>query len=135
MRIGGLLLLAIPLTVAAQSQIPTINPNGIVRGDTTMPGILSLGVVISIWGHNYGPHEGCKGPATEVCRVQVLLDGMPIEVQYTNDVLVNARMPDAAPPPAVSQLVVVSGGLRSAPVEVRRGPEIATITLDGEAHV
>ncbi len=67
--------------------------------------------------------------------MQVLIDGAPIEVQYTNDVLINARMPDAAPAQAVSKLVVVSNGLRSAPVDVRRLPETALISLDGVARV
>jgi len=130
-----LCLLALALPLWAQTPVPTINPDGVVRGDTTRAGILSPGIVISIWGHGYGPHAGCKGPATEVCGVQVLLDGTPIEVQYTNDVLVNARMPDGAAPKQVSQLVVVSGGQRSAPMDVHRLPETAVIALDGVARV
>ena len=90
--------------------------------------------MFSVWGHNYGPKDGCKGPAAEVCGVSVLLDGAPIEVQFTSDVLINARMPEGSGP-AVSKLVVVSGGVRSEPVEVRRLPETAVISLDGEAHV
>jgi hypothetical protein len=60
----------------------------------------------------------------------VLLDGAPIEVQYANDVLINARMPEAVGA-AISRLVVVSGGVASEPVEVRRLPEVAVISLDG----
>jgi hypothetical protein len=96
--------------------------------------VLVPGIVFSIWGHNYGPKDGCKGPATEVCGVQVLLDGVPIEVQFTSDVLINARMPESAGP-AISKLVVVSGGVRSEPIEVRRQAEIAEISLDGVARV
>jgi len=135
MRIRCLSLLAFPLWAAAQSTIPTINPDGIVRADNTRSPILPPGMVFSIWGHGYGPHDGCKGSGTEACRVQVLLDGTPIEVQYTNDVLINARMPDASPNQPVSHLVVVSSGLRSVPVEVRRMPENAVISLDGVARV
>ena len=131
----GLILLVVPLCLAAQAEVPTINPDGIVRSDTTRTGILPPGMVFSIWGHNYGPKAGCKGTGTEACGVQVLLDGEPIEVQYTNDVLVNARMPEGAPKQPVSRLVVVSGGRRSDPVEVRRLPDTAVISLDGDAHV
>ena len=129
-RICCLILLDWPLFGAQ----PTINVNGIVRADTSRSGILEPGIVFSIWGHNYGPKDGCKGPATEVCGVQVLLDGAPIEVQFTSDVLINARMPEA-PGAAVSKLVVVSGGVRSEPVDVRRRPETAVISLDGVARV
>lgn len=127
------LTVLLPLYAAAQAQ-PTINTDGIVRADTSQPGILALGIVFSVWGHNYGPKDGCKGPAAEVCGVQVLLDGAPIEVQFTSDVLIHARMPEGSGP-AVSKLVVVSGGVRSEPVEVRRLPEIAVISLDGVARV
>ena len=129
-RICGFILLAWPL-LGAQ---PTINPNGIVRADTSQPGVLTPGSVFSIWGHNYGPKDGCKGPAAEVCGVQVLLDGVPIEVQFTSDVLINARMPEGLGP-VVSKLVVVSGGVRSEPVDAWRHPEPAVISLDGVARV
>jgi len=43
-------------------------------------------------------------------------------------------MPETASA-AVSRLVVVSGGVSSEPVEVRRLPETAVISLDGVAHV
>ena len=131
----ALILLALPLCLAAQSQIPTINPDGIVRSDASRSDILPPGMVFSIWGHNYGPKAGCKGTGTEACGVQVLLDGAPIEVQYTNDVLVNARMPEGAPKQPVSRLVVVSGGRRSDPVDVRRLADTVVISLDGIARV
>jgi hypothetical protein len=132
-------LLILPGSLAAQiggvPAIPTINPGGIVRSDTTRPGILPPGIVFSIWGHGYGPKSSCKGPALEVCGVQVLLDDRPIEVEYTNDVLINARMPEDAPSQPTSRLVVSSGGRHSASVDVLRAPERAVISLDGEAHV
>jgi hypothetical protein len=137
MRKTGLIALALLLMLSAQepAQVPTINPLGIVRADTTRPGMLSPGIVFSIWGHNYGPKEGCHGSAKELCGVQVLLDGAPIEVQYTTDILINARMPEDTPAKPMSQIVVVSGGRHSAPADVRRAPERAVISLDGIARV
>jgi hypothetical protein len=130
LRIYGLILLAWPL-LAAQ---PTINANGVVRSDSARFGLLEPGIRFSVWGHNFGPKAGCKGPATEVCGVQVLLDEAPLEVQFTSDEQINVQMPDAAGA-AVSKLVVVSGGVRSEPVVVRRAPEVAVISLDGVARV
>ena len=114
---------------------PFINPNGIVRADTSKPGLLSPGIVFSVYGRDFGPAAGCRGAAKELCGVQVLLDGKPIEVQFTSDVLINARMPDAAPDRLVSLLIVIAPGGSSDPVEVRRLPETATISLEGVARV
>src|SRR6185312_14709416 len=61
-------------------------------------------------------------------------DGAPIEVQFVSDVQINARMPGGSGP-AISKLVVVSGGVRSEPVDVQRAPELATISLEGVARV
>jgi hypothetical protein len=135
MRKYGYLLLAVALYAAAQTPPPTINQNGIIRDDTGGQGLLSPGTVFSIYGLGFGPTTGCKGAALELCGVQVLLDGEPIEVQYAQEVQINARMPGGAPSQPVSRLMVISGGRRSDPVEVRRLPEIATIALDGVARV
>lgn len=131
----GYLLLALVLCAAAQAPPPTINPNGIIRGDTGGQGLLPPGIVFSIYGHGFGPSAGCKGAALELCGVQVLLDGEPIEVQYAQEVQINVRMPDSTPSHPVSRLVVISGGHRSDPVEVRRLPDTATISLDGVARI
>lgn len=131
----GCLLLALPLCAAAQAPAPTINPNGIVRSDTSRPGMLPPGTAFSIWGHGLGPDAGCKGAALELCGVQVLLDGVPIEIEYAQQVQINARMPDSAPSRPRSRLVVMAGGRRSEPVEVRRLPDVPTIALDGVARV
>ena len=88
----------------------------------------------SIYGHGFGPSAGCKGAALELCGVQVLLDGEPIEIQYAQEVQINVRMFDSTPSHPVSRLVVISGGHHSDPVEVRRLPETATISLDGFAE-
>lgn len=135
MRKCGYLLLVLPLSAAAQTPPPTVNQGGIVRADTNMPGLLPPGTVFSIWGHGFGPDVGCRGAAVELCGVEVLLDGEPIEVQYAQQVQINARMPDATPIRPRSRLVVVAGGRRSDPVEVRRLPDVATIALDGVARV
>jgi hypothetical protein len=139
MKLWFAVLLLLPGSLVTQigavPAIPTINPEGVVRSDTTRPGILPPGIVFSIWGHGYGPKSSCKGPALEVCGVQVLLDDKPIEVEYTNDVLINARMPEDTPSQPTSRLVVSSGGRHSASVEVLRAPERASISLDGEARV
>jgi hypothetical protein len=134
MRKCGYLLLALSLCAAAQSPPLAINQDGIIRADTNRPGILPPGIVISIYGHGFGPAAGCKGAALELCGVQVLLDGKPIEVQYAQEVQVNARIPDDTPGQPVSKLTVISGGRRSDPVEVRRLPETAIIALDGVAR-
>lgn len=135
MRAYRYLLLSLPLCVAAQTTPPTVNLNGVIRSDTNRPGLLPPGSVFSIWGHGFGPAAGCKGAALELCGVQVLLDGEPIEVQYAQEVQINARMPDTAPSQPRSRIVVVSSGRRSDPVEVRRLPDTATIALDGVARV
>jgi len=131
----GCLPLVLVLCAAAQAPPPTINPNGIVRGDTGGQGLLPPGIVFSIYGHGFGPSAGCKGAALELCGVQVLLDGEPIDVQYAQEVQINVRMPDGTPSHPVSRLVVISGGQRSDPVEVRRFPDTATISLDGVARI
>lgn len=132
----GCLLPAIALCAAAQAPpSPTINQNGIIRSDTSREGLLPPGIVFSIYGHGFGPLAGCKGAALELCGIQVLIDDKPIEVQYAQEAQINARMLDTQPSQPVSRLVVISGGRRSDPVEVRRLPEIATIAPDGIARV
>ncbi len=136
MQKHGYLLLALAMSAAAQTPLPpTINRDGIIRGDTSRQGLLPPGIVFSIYGHGFGPVAGCKGAALDLCGVQVLLDGEPIEVQYAQEIQINARMPGAMPSQPVSRLVVISGGRRSDPVEVRRLPETASIALDGVARV
>ena len=134
MQKSGYLLLALPLWVTAQSS-PAINQGGIIRADTNRTGLLLPGIVISIYGHGFGPSAGCKGAALELCGAQVLLDDKPIEVQYVQEIQINARMPDEAPSQPVSRITVISGGRRSDPVEVRRLPETAIIALNGAARV
>ncbi len=131
----GYLLLASALCAAAQTPLPTINPDGIVRDDTGRPGLLSPGIVFSIYGRGFGPSTGCRGAALELCGVRVLVDDKPIEVQYAQEVQISARMPDGAPGQSVSRLTIVSRGRASDPVEVRRLPATATIALDGVARV
>jgi hypothetical protein len=135
MQKSGFLLLALPLWVTAQSPRPVINQDGIIRTDTNRPGLLHPGMVIAIYGHGFGPPAGCKGAALELCGVQVLLDDKPIEVQYAQEIQINARMPDEAPSQPVSRIMVISGGRRSDPVEVRRLPETAIIALQGAGRV
>jgi hypothetical protein len=107
----------------------------VVRTDSTKPGILSPGTAFSIWGRDFGPASGCKGEASELCRVRVMLDGTPIDLQFVSDVLINARMPDAEPQQVMSRLTVVVEGRTSDPVEIRRKPDVAMIKLDGVARV
>jgi hypothetical protein len=135
MRKCSCLLLALAWCAAAQPTPPTINPDGIVRGDTGAQGILPPGIVFSIYGRGLGPAAGCHGAAAELCGVQVLLDGEPIEVQYSQEFQINARMPDGTPPRPVSQLTIISRGRPSQPTDVRRLPEIALISPDGVARV
>ena len=116
------LLLVLALRAIAQSP-PKINPDGIVRADTTRPGLLSPGIVISIYGRGFG-----SSPT-------VLLDGKPLELLYAEDLLINARLPAGPPQQRVARITVVAGGQSSDPVEVRLLPETVKISLDGIARV
>jgi hypothetical protein len=114
-----------PVPLVARDQprpAPYINNDGIVRADSNKAGIVEPGIIISIYGRDFGAVNGCSGPALDLCGVQVLLDGKPIEIQHVNDVQINARIPDGVPSQRTSRLTVVSGGHTSDPSEVRRLP-------------
>ena len=66
---------------------------------------------------------------------QVLLDGKPLEIQYVSQSRINALMPANPADRPFSKLVVVSAGVQTNAVDIRRVPESIAISLDGAATV
>jgi len=134
-------LLALASFAQAQSPAITRVTSTVDNGASMIP----PGAVILIYGRGFGvgcdgtalcdATSGCHGPALELCGVQVLLDGNPIIVQYVTGNRLNALMPAEPPDRPFSQLVVLSGGIRTNTVDLRRVPEGVTISLDGPASV
>lgn len=143
----------------AQQVVPTFLPDRVLPSGGDRPVRLVPGMLVSIYGTGLGPREGCIGQADtksreapsplrpdqalvemliypkELCGVQVIFGGTPSGLLYVQEGQINFKVPQDALMEGTAPLRVIYQGRSSAVVEMRLGPEVATLSLEEPAHV
>jgi hypothetical protein len=123
-----------------------------------VPLMLAPGMLVSIYGSNLGPLEGCRGYGdqqrvdilppdnpfhiwerlaiypTSLCNVQVMLGDAPAGLLWVQADQINFQVPKEVPFEAAADLRIIHAGIPSDPVPLRFGLERMTITQDEPAH-
>ena len=110
----------VTLKVGTGISTPTIA--GVINAASGAVGTVSPGMVISIFGQGLGPQAGAafvnppsgETVATTLDGTQVLFDGVPVPVLYTQDGQVNAIAPFALEGKATTLMEVVYNNVKSA---------------------
>jgi hypothetical protein len=116
-------------------------------------------MLVSIYGTDLGPRQGCTGQADthrretpsplrpdqafvdtliypkELCGVQVMFRETPAGLLYVQESQINFKVPQDAPMQGTALLHVIYNGRSSAAVGMRLGLEAATLSLEQPAHV
>jgi hypothetical protein len=143
----------------AQSGVPTFRADRVLPSGGDRPVQLVPGMLVSIYGTDLGPREGCIGQADpkkretpnplrpdqafvetliypkELCGVQVMVGEMHTGLLYVHESQINFKVPQEAPMEGAAPLRVVYQGRSSAAVLIRLGLEVATLSLEQAAHV
>jgi hypothetical protein len=125
-------------------------------GDT--PLMLAPGILVSIYGDNLGPAEGCRGYGdqqhwetqdpdtpfrtwgriaiypTQLCDVQVKIGEVAVGLLWVQEKQINFQVPKQVPFEASAELRVIRGGVVSDPVSLEFGLERMTLTRDEPAY-
>jgi hypothetical protein len=123
-----------------------------------VPLMLAPGMLVSIYGSNLGPLEGCRGYGdqhrvdilppdnpfhlferlaiypTSLCNVQVTIGDVPAGLLWVQADQINFQVPKEVPFDAAADLRIIHAGVSSDPVPLRFGLERMTITQDEPAH-
>jgi hypothetical protein len=143
----------------AQSGVPTFRADRVLPSGGDRPVQLVPGMLVSIYGTDLGPREGCIGQADpkkretpnplrpdqafvetliypkELCGVQVMVGEIPAGLLYVHASQINFKVPQEAPMEGAAPLRVVYQSRSSAAVLIRLGLEVATLSLEQAAHV
>lgn len=143
----------------AQSGVPTFRADRVLPSGGERPVQLVPGMLVSIYGADLGPREGCTGQADtekretpsplrpsqafvemliypkELCGVQVFFGETPSGLLYVQEGQINFKVPQEAAVDGTAPLRVVYQGRSSAAVEMLLGLELATLSLEQPAHV
>lgn len=116
-------------------------------------------MLISIYGRDLGPRQGCEGQADtrrketpnprrpqqsfaetliypqELCGVRVLVGDKPAGLLYVQEKQINFKVPQDIPLEGTAQLKVTYQGRSNSPARVSLGLEIATLSVEGIARV
>jgi hypothetical protein len=154
----AILILSVGLA-EAQSGVPTFRADRVLPSGGDRPVQLVPGMLVSIYGTDLGPREGCIGQADprkreepnplrpgqafvetliypkELCGVQVMVGEMPAGLLYVHASQINFKVPQETPMEGAAPLRVVYQGRSSAAVLIRLGLEVATLSLEQAAHV
>jgi len=143
----------------AQSGVPTIRADRVLPSGGNRPVKLVPGMLVSIYGTDLGPREGCIGQADtkkretpsplrpdqafvetliypkELCGVRVMFGETASGLLYVQEGQINFKVPQDSAMEGTAPLRVVYQGRGSAPVEMHLGPEVAALSLEQLAHV
>ena len=143
----------------AQFGVPTIRADRVLPAGGNQPVQLVPGMLVSIYGADLGPREGCIGQADtkkretpspsrpdqafvetliypkELCGVQVMFGETASGLLYVQEGQINFKVPQEAAMEGTAPLRVVYQGRSSATVEMHLGLELATLSLEQPAHV
>lgn len=150
-RIVAVLLCVLPL--AAQAP----RPERVLPSFGEMPLMLAPGSLVSIYGHDLGPAEGCRGYGdqqhwdelppgnpfqvserivrypTSLCGVQVKIGDVPAGLLWVQADQINFSVPVEVPFGGSADLRVIHAGGSSAPVQLRFGIDRMILTQDEPA--
>jgi hypothetical protein len=143
-RARGLLFACVSLLASvAFAQVepaPSFEASRVLFVNRPVP--LAPGLVLSIFGANLGPSAGCVGNhdekgiyPQEICRVRVLVGGIPSELLWVQAGQINFKVPKETPTQGTADLVVVYQGQSSKAVTMPLGVEVATLSLESPARV
>ena len=143
----------------AQFGVPTIRADRVLPAGGNQPVQLVPGMLVSIYGADLGPREGCIGQADtkkretpsplrpnqafvetliypkDLCGVQVMFGETASGLLYVQEGQINFKVPQEAAMEGTAPLRVVYQGRSSATVEMHLGLEVATLSLEQPAHV
>lgn len=145
------------LDAGAQTR-PTFRPDRVIPSFGDTPLMLAPGMLVSIYGSNLGPAEGCRGygdqqhwdslPAdnpfgiweriaiypTTLCDVQVRIGGVAAGLTWVQADQINFQVPKEVPFGGTANLRVIHAGVASDPVAQRFGLDRMSITQDEPAY-
>jgi len=137
---GGSLTVPFALSVSATSLLPPILA-GIVNAASEMPGAISPGEIITLFGTGIGPGpaEFALDPSGKVpvnlATTQVLINGTPAPVLYASATQVNAIVPYEVGTTGTATVEVVFNGVESAAWGVPLAPSAPGIFAAGSIGV
>lgn len=106
------------------------------------PVALAPGLVLTIFGDDLGPAQGCASQhdaagayPKSLCDVQVMVGGIPSELLWVQAKQINFRVPGETPDRGTTDMVVVYGGRKSSAVTAPLGKEGTTISFEGPLRV
>ncbi len=145
------------LDVGAQTR-PTFRADRVIPSFGDTPLMLAPGMLVSIYGSNLGPAEGCRGygdqqhwdtlpgnnpfgvweriviyPA-KLCGVQVTIGDVPAGLTWVQADQINFQVPKEAPFGGTAGLRVIYAGVASDPAPLRFGLDRMSITQDEPAY-
>ena len=133
------LRVAIGLTLAAWGQAqPTFTLDHVLPSGSTRRTSLASGMLMSIYGSNLGPQQGCIGQPlypTELCGVQVFLGNLAAGLLYVQREQINFQVPHDVPAEGTAELKVVYRGQTNSQIRVPLGLGKGTLSVDGIARV
>ena len=159
MHIRVALVVLITGFLRAQSGVPAFRADRILPSGGHGSVQLVPGMLVSIYGTDLGPQQGCTGRADthrretpsplrpdqafvntliypkEICGVQVMFGETPAGLLYVQKSQINFKVPQDAPMEGTALLRVVYNGRSSAAVGMRLGLETATLSLEQPARV
>jgi hypothetical protein len=150
MHIRVALLVFISGFLRAQSGVPTFRADRVLPSGGDRSVQLVPGMLVSIYGTDLGPQQGCTGQADthgretpsplrpdqafvdtliypkEICGVQVMFCETPAGLLYVQESQINFKVPQDVPMEGTGLLRVVYNGRSSTAVEMRLGLETAS---------
>jgi len=159
MHIRVALVVLISGFLRAQSGVPAFRADRVLPSGGDRSVQLVPGMLVSIYGTDLGPQQGCTGQADthrrerpsplrhdqafvetliypkEICGVQVIFGETPAGLLYVQESQINFKVPQESPMEGTALLRVVYNGRSSAAVGMRLGFETATLSLEQPARV
>jgi hypothetical protein len=138
----GCFRIAVVLSLAcaghAQTRAPEFRADRVLLSNSTRPAPLARGMLISIYGTNLGPEQGCVAETvaslTELCGVQVYVGDVTAGLLYVQDKQINFTVPEVTLG-GTAELKVVYRGRSNQPVSVPVGSGRVELSVEGTARV
>lgn len=143
------------LVLAFLAAVPVFTAARVLPANSNRPAPLSPGMIVSIYGENLGPDEGCTGHADtknretpnparprqmfvntliypkELCGVRVFVGDKPAGLLWAQAKQINFKVPQDAPLEGTAPLRVVFNVVSSAPVPMKLSVQSALLVFEG----
>jgi hypothetical protein len=158
-RVSLIAFLLFPLALAGQPARPQFYADRVIPSFGEIPLMLAPAMLVSIYGDNLGPEEGCRGYGdqqhwdslppdnpfgvweriviypTSLCGVQVKIGEVFAGLLWTQNKQINFEVPKEVPFGGNAELRVIKDGVASDPVPLEFGLERIKLTQDEPAYV